>query len=81
MIAGLLGAAGTSQAQGLYSLSPFDREDGYLTFYFDNDLFGGDDKESGFPGSRTTGRLAGWASSAISAGCRGTRTAMVFSGR
>ncbi len=36
-----------SHAEGLYSaLSPFpDKDSGYLTLYFDNDLFGGDDKD------------------------------------
>jgi lipid A 3-O-deacylase len=36
----------STQAQGLYSLNPFpDKDSGYATLYFDNDLFGGDDKD------------------------------------
>lgn len=35
-----------THGEGLYSLNPFpDRDAGYLTLYFDNDLFGGDDKD------------------------------------
>lgn len=42
----ILGMASLASAEGLNSYNPFpDQQDGYLTFYFDNDLFGGDDKD------------------------------------
>lgn len=42
----LSAAMASGYGEGLSSLSPLpDQQDGYLTLYFDNDLFGGDDKD------------------------------------